>query len=396
MLSKLSTEEWRLIAERYPYFGAAQMLYTKALQQSGDHRFSDQLHQTAVYSGNRRILYDWVKTNTHKEEENLQTGAQEHTPIVTSEAASLPTVATEAQYPVEDIIVEENHENESSSTTLAHLILEDEEPISKSAISDLVPQEQKEVLVEISIQSENPEVATIVESENSLELSEEPKGEEPDSPVIHARDLDPMEQSILIEAVQSSIETEVSEATEMPSSISEPEENDNSYAAFILRRSRRVHFGDDAPASIPEISSEESVNDWIRDKKVVISADQEEIERELEEEQPAPQAGQSLSHGMRKIQVNDQKSHQKDLIDRFIRLDPNIARGKAADYSAGNIAKESLEEDYSFVTETMAQLFAKQGKTDKARKAFRKLIELYPEKSVYFAAQLKNLEKLKK
>ena len=37
-----------------------------------------------------------------------------------------------------------------------------------------------------------------------------------------------------------------------------------------------------------------------------------------------------------------------------------------------------------------------QGKFDKAKKAYRKLIELYPEKSVYFAAQLKNLDKPKK
>jgi tetratricopeptide (TPR) repeat protein len=44
----------------------------------------------------------------------------------------------------------------------------------------------------------------------------------------------------------------------------------------------------------------------------------------------------------------------------------------------------------------MAQLYARQGKLDKARKAYKKLIELYPEKSIYFAAQLKNLDKLKK
>jgi pentatricopeptide repeat protein len=44
----------------------------------------------------------------------------------------------------------------------------------------------------------------------------------------------------------------------------------------------------------------------------------------------------------------------------------------------------------------MAVLFAKQGKLDKARKAFRKLMEQHPEKSIYFAAQLKNLEHFKK
>jgi pentatricopeptide repeat protein len=48
------------------------------------------------------------------------------------------------------------------------------------------------------------------------------------------------------------------------------------------------------------------------------------------------------------------------------------------------------------VTETMAKLFAQQGKIDKARKVYRQLMVLHPEKSVYFAAQLKNLNQLKK
>jgi tetratricopeptide (TPR) repeat protein len=81
------------------------------------------------------------------------------------------------------------------------------------------------------------------------------------------------------------------------------------------------------------------------------------------------------------------------IIERFIQTEPQINRGKAIEYSAGNMAKESLEEDVNLVTETMAKLYVKQGKLDKARKAYKKLIELYPEKSVYFATQLKNLNK---
>lgn len=82
-----------------------------------------------------------------------------------------------------------------------------------------------------------------------------------------------------------------------------------------------------------------------------------------------------------------------NLIEKFIQNEPQINRGKAVEYAAGNMAKESLEEDVNLVTETMAKLYVKQGKLDKARKAYKKLIELYPEKSVYFAGQLKNLNK---
>ena len=81
------------------------------------------------------------------------------------------------------------------------------------------------------------------------------------------------------------------------------------------------------------------------------------------------------------------------IIEKFIQNEPQINRGKAVEYAAGNMAKESLEEDVNLVTETMAKLYVKQGKLDKARRAYKKLIELYPEKSVYFAGQLKNLNK---
>ncbi len=54
-------------------------------------------------------------------------------------------------------------------------------------------------------------------------------------------------------------------------------------------------------------------------------------------------------------------------------------------------AKQGLVEDPSLVTETMAKLYAQQGQMGRARKAYKLLALKYPEKSVYFAAQLKKL-----
>jgi hypothetical protein len=54
-------------------------------------------------------------------------------------------------------------------------------------------------------------------------------------------------------------------------------------------------------------------------------------------------------------------------------------------------AQQGLVEDPSLVTETMAKLYAQQGQLGRARKAYKLLALKYPEKSVYFAAQLKKL-----
>lgn len=64
-------------------------------------------------------------------------------------------------------------------------------------------------------------------------------------------------------------------------------------------------------------------------------------------------------------------------------------------YSASAMAKKSVEEDESFVTETLAKIYALQGNTEKAIKAYHTLSLKYPEKSSYFAARIKKLEETK-
>lgn len=157
-------------------------------------------------------------------------------------------------------------------------------------------------------------------------------------------------QDILSKAISSSIELEVSEKEEIESKPkAQPTHYDDDFLNFIA-------------SSIGElVESGENNSGW-----------KEPVQVESEDAAPA--------------NINP-------IIEKFIQNEPQINRGKAVEYAAGNMAKESLEEDVNLVTETMAKLYVKQGKLDKARKAYKKLIELYPEKSVYFAGQLKNLNK---
>jgi len=80
------------------------------------------------------------------------------------------------------------------------------------------------------------------------------------------------------------------------------------------------------------------------------------------------------------------------LIDAFL-AKQDVRMGPIRDglESTEEWAKQGLVEDPSLVTETMAKLYAKQGQMGRARKAYKLLALKYPEKSVYFAAQLKKL-----
>jgi len=85
-------------------------------------------------------------------------------------------------------------------------------------------------------------------------------------------------------------------------------------------------------------------------------------------------------------------SDTRGLIDRFIAAQPKIGKLRDVEAPVEDWARESVLEDPTLVTETMARIYAKQGKIGKARKAYRHLSLKFPAKSTYFAAQLKKLD----
>ena len=337
-LSDEQLVELRETVARFPFFGAAQIALTRAYKARGDMRFTDQLSQAAIYTGHRAALYHRLK-NIH---------------------AGTPTTTVQ---PVEEI-----HAQEGQS--LAALIVEHEQvPTTiESVPEESVSLKPAEPLI--------PELPVAEEPEDAPQITVEEESTD-ETIVVRINELDTLEAQFLVNAVHTSIEMEV-----QPEHHQEPEgestqanlepEDENSYAALIYRRAQRKH---QLPADTDLPPAEES-DDTV-------------------ESLPAFQST-PLSHGIQRIRSTDARTNQRDLVDRFIQLEPQIARGRAGDYPTGNMAKDSLEDDFSMVTETMAVLFAKQGKLDKARKAFRKLMEQHPEKSIYFAAQLKNLEHFKK
>lgn len=82
----------------------------------------------------------------------------------------------------------------------------------------------------------------------------------------------------------------------------------------------------------------------------------------------------------------------ESILDKFIRENPSIARPKSEFYSPVNMAKQSAEESAEIVSETLAQIYTKQGLHKKAITMYEKLGLHYPDKFSYFAALISQIK----
>jgi hypothetical protein len=377
-------------------------LLTKAYLTDGDYRQTDQVQQAALYAGDRSALYHLLRATTHPGSEHI---APLHTPIAPNVAvdpepvAPLPTPSIETT----DLQPAQPEPMESTDPLLRELadrIVEDQAP--EQILSPPAMEDQEWIADTAPLPSPSPVevVAPIAAPEATIADESEHPVPPAAPPAATAAAIDPeLQETILIEAIHSALEQEILEdvrqqQNELPAKAAAPETDDTDlspFARWMQQRSKEIAFEADA-RPMPEGEQPEDVSNWLRRP---LESAETGIEDRLDDLSPDEEQG-LIAHSARRMEVPQKKDHQKTLIDRFIQLEPRITPGKAADYSISDLAKESLEDDMEFVTETMAQLFVIQGKIDRAKKAFKKLMVLHPEKSVYFATQLKNIDRIKK
>jgi hypothetical protein len=105
-------------------------------------------------------------------------------------------------------------------------------------------------------------------------------------------------------------------------------------------------------------------------------------------------AGSAFSRFLINIDRGSSSSQpERAIIEKFISEDRKITPAKKAFFSPSQMGKMSLMEDESFVTETLAKIYDRQGDYKKAARAYKSLSLKYPEKRRYFADLQKRAEK---
>jgi tetratricopeptide (TPR) repeat protein len=92
--------------------------------------------------------------------------------------------------------------------------------------------------------------------------------------------------------------------------------------------------------------------------------------------------------------VDNNQLADNDLIEKFLENEPKIAPvSKPTFFDPVDHARQSIIDNESVVSETLAEIYFKQGNLAKAIKIYRKLSLVNPEKSSFFAAQIEKIRK---
>ena len=364
--SAVNWEDWAQTLDRwveaYPAFGAGRMLRAKTARESRSLSAAERLTEAAVFSTEPGRLFDLLfRAGIEAEIASFARAVEALEPAVedamrlrwhpsgTAEPAELVEADTASEVASDVPAVEEQAQG---SDVDAGALVEEVEP--EEADGDTAP--QAEVVV--------PEPGTLAREvvlgaiERSIEkeireLSEEDRASEPAAGPPSDREIPSM--SPLTPAPEPGEPVDL--ATLSP------------LARWAYQRSMATGFVEASEARTPA---------------QVLKAAAQKIEAVMDASTQEEDAGEVEQEGL---------GQRAALIDLFIRNEPTIGPIRQEDEHRGvkELAKESLVEDASLITETMARIYAGQGQIGRARRAYKLLALKYPEKSVYFAAQSKKL-----
>ncbi len=134
-----------------------------------------------------------------------------------------------------------------------------------------------------------------------------------------------------------------------------------------------------------EKSEKHSFSEWLQLTSL------KPIDRTAEKE--AVQEAKTAAKKPKTKALKEEKAKRFDLIDKFIDKKPKI-KPAATTEKIINLASESNVDQSLLMTETLAKVYLEQKKYKKAIKAYDILILKYPEKSGFFADQIRAIKKL--
>ncbi|HEV7231989.1 MAG TPA: hypothetical protein VGO45_11705 [Bacteroidia bacterium] len=351
--SALTAESSRLLSEvvkEFPYCQTAQLLYVKSLHLQNSIHYNNQLKIAAAYATDRSVLHKLITSKAGRDEPEKLMSRNDEQIVVSLKQAETPVVQMppRQEEPSPQQILEVRLKELEELNRKAEADLKQKAEKLAEAIAEIIPEPPVEVKAEPQAESKN----------DSLPARKQFPIPDPDNRVepVHTddtqktvRDLETLSDTYISTAIDASIQIEIEkEEPFLPVSEESGEE----------------------PESDETEPSELSFTEWLMRSKQ--KTGEKAPEKEPKEE--------------------EKRHKETELIEKFIKEEPRITKPKKEFYSPVNMARQSVVEDLDFVTETLAGIYAKQGNTAKAIRAYQTLSLKYPEKKLYFASLIEKLE----
>lgn len=324
----------------FPYFTQARVLLAKALHNEKHYEYEKFLKQTALVVPDRDVLYHYLHNLTpYWQLPQLSISIEQ--PIALEQNEMVP----DSGLVVEQFI-------EAVNLTVQGVT---ENIISDEDIEVVQSKEELEVDLAITILLEGSNIAP-------------PQEEVALTP--------PISIEKVIEAEVETLPISIGEIKEqVPEKVTEGSEEDElSFLEWLNRKSNPEKKAESTqPLQADELYSDEKTDDKHKELRTT----------------PLPEVTKAeIEEAVAKSNVNDFQG----ILDKFVKENPSISRPKAEFFNPVNMARQSVEEDEELVTETLANLFYKQGNHKKAIKAYEKLCLLYPSKMTYFASLIQKIK----
>lgn len=330
-LDEKSLTNLKEILRDYPYFQAAHLLLVKNLSNLNHMKFDNQLRLSAAYVGNRQLLFRLI-----------------------SEASSISESKSTDYQDIEQPVTE---------VTFVSTEVKDEADQEGKSIADIVLEQVKEMK-----ESHGQQVSTeLIETDSS------------DTREIF--EIDDKQQITEAGPVREDTGTKSKSLVDLLV-IDEPSDEEDAIPDEPEERKKPVGKGKKPKSTQKKTLLEKEIH--LHESHSFTSW----LSLFREDDYNSPNKSQYP-------QSKNQKD-KKDLIEDFITKQPRMEK---PDMLSGNekvedISQHSLLESEDFITETLANIYVKQKKYDKAISFYEKLSLKYPEKVSYFAIQIEEIKKL--
>ncbi|WP_242928064.1 hypothetical protein [Pontibacter vulgaris] len=424
-ISDQQTEELEKVAATFPYCQTAHLLLAKSAYDKGSMLSTQRLRRASSYATDRQLLKRVIYTSYAPEpvfaiEETAATAVLVEEVVAVEEPEAVVYTSYEEIAVSEEpevILTEETealHETEAEVYTLSIPDVEDTDPVLfnaeeaensidselamlltfnrlSSSSTDLLAARPVAVppLLPVSTEPEQTFADHFSETGELLAELEESEKEEItlslDVALDQAADLY-FENDIVVQIAKPASEIPFTPATEVSDII----EADHESAEIIY-----------SPDEIDRLYSEDSLGYWMGSSRLgeVLQLKDENTTPRPFDFHPELILEYSKTHELEKaIQPSAHAlSHQLDIIDQFLKLNPRLktmANVKMKPEPQEDLSLKSSKIKKGMASESLANIFLKQGKVNKAIKIYEQLILKSPEKKAYFAEQIEKLQNI--